>query len=84
MIGQPSGSGPTFLRIAGAVALAEGVAAGDERDGLLVVHRHARERLADVARGELRIGVAVRALGVHVDEAHLHGAERSASSRSPL
>jgi hypothetical protein len=26
---------------AGAVGLAEGVAAGDERDGLLVVHRHA-------------------------------------------
>ena len=35
-----------------------------------------RERLADVAgRGE-RIGVAVRALRVHVDQAHLHGAER--------
>jgi hypothetical protein len=35
-------------RIAGAVGLAEGVAAGDQRDGLFVVHRHAEEGLADV------------------------------------
>src|SRR5690606_31954774 len=33
----------------GAVGLAERVAAGDERDGLLVVHRHAPEGLPDVA-----------------------------------
>ena len=58
----PSGSGPTSFGVAGAVGLAEGVAAGDERDGLLVVHRHAREGLADVpGRGE-RIRLAVRAL----------------------
>src|SRR6476661_4156854 len=31
----------------GAMRLAEGVAAGDERNGLLVVHRHAAEGLAD-------------------------------------
>jgi hypothetical protein len=30
------------------VRLAERVASGDQRAGLLVVHRHARERLADV------------------------------------
>ena len=35
-------------RIAGAVGLAEGVAAGNQRDRLLVVHRHARERLANI------------------------------------
>jgi hypothetical protein len=40
---------PDQRRIAGAVGLAEGVAAGDQRDGLFVVHRHARERFADVA-----------------------------------
>ena len=40
--GAPSGSGPTYcVRVGGAVGLAEGVAAGDQRDGLLVVHRHA-------------------------------------------
>jgi hypothetical protein len=47
---RASGSGPTYLRpVAGAVRLAEGVAAGDQRHGLLVVHRHAGEGLADVA-----------------------------------
>ena len=44
----PSGLRADQRRIAGAVGLAEGVAAGDQRDGLLVVHRHAEERLADV------------------------------------
>src|SRR5262249_13900753 len=63
-------------RIAGAVGLAEGVAAGDQRDGLLVVHRHAEERLADVARRGDRVGLAVRAFRIDVDEAHLHRAER--------
>ena len=61
-----------------AVRLAEGVPAGDQRDGLLVVHRHPAERLADVARGGQRVRVAVRTLGVHVDEAHLHGPQRAA------
>ena len=61
---------------AGAVRLAEGVAAGDQRDGLLVVHRHAAEGLADVVRRGDRVGIAVGAFGVDVDEAHLHGGER--------
>ena len=46
----PSGSAPTLDGVAGAVRLAEGVAAGGQRDGLLVVHAHAREGLANVAR----------------------------------
>ena len=62
--------------IAGAVGLAERVAAGDQRDGLFVVHRHAEEGLADVlGRGE-RIGIAVRSGRIDVDQAHLNGAER--------
>ena len=65
------------LRIDGAVALAERVAADDERHRLLVVHGHAGERLADVACGRQRVRVAVRTLGVDVDETHLHGAERA-------
>ncbi len=40
-------------RVTRAVGLAEGVAARDQRDGLLVVHRHAGEGLADVARRQL-------------------------------
>ena len=75
---------PDQRRIAGAVGLAEGVAAGDQRDGLFVVHRHAGEGFANVVgRGE-RIRLAVRAFRVDVDQAHLHGAERLAESRSPL
>ena len=68
--------GAHVRRGAGAVGLAEGVAAGDQRDRLLVVHRHAGEGLADVPGRRDRVRVAVRAFRVDVDEAHLHGAER--------
>ena len=70
------GRGADERRIAGAMRLAEGVAAGHQRDGLLVVHRHAREGLAHVATRRHRIRIAVRTLGVHVDQAHLHRGER--------
>ena len=42
------GRGADQCGIAGAVGLAEGVAASDERDGFLVVHGHAGEGLAHV------------------------------------
>jgi hypothetical protein len=58
-----------------AVGLADGVTTDDERHGLFVVHRHAAERLADVAGRRERVGVAVGAFGVDVDEAHLNGAQ---------
>src|SRR4029077_8247005 len=45
----------------GAVRLAEAVAAGDQGNGLFVVHRHASEGVANVARGSDRVGLAVRA-----------------------
>src|SRR5688500_713799 len=60
-----------------AVGLAERVAACDERHRLLVVHRHASERLTDVARRSQRIRVPIRAFRVDVDEAHLDGSERT-------
>ena len=56
------GLGADVGRRARAMGLAERVPAGDERHRLLVVHRHATERLADVPRGGQGIGVAVRAL----------------------
>ncbi len=65
-----------LVGIGGAMGLAERVTAGDQRHGLLVVHRHAAERLADVARRGHRIGVAVGAFGVDVDQAHLHRTQR--------
>src|SRR5262249_39075561 len=63
-------------RIARAVGLAERVTPGDQRDGLLVVHRHAEERFADVLGRRDRIGLAVRSRRIDIDQAHLHGAER--------
>ncbi len=56
------------------VGLAEGVTADDQRRGLLVVHRHPAERLADVDRGGQRIRLAFWAFGIDVDEAHGGGA----------
>jgi hypothetical protein len=65
-----------LVRIGSAVGLAEAVAAGDQRHRLLVVHRHAAERLANVLRRLDGIGIAVRAFRIDVDQAHLDGAER--------
>ena len=59
------------------MGLADGVAADDERNSFLVVHRHAGERLANVLRCKSRVRVAARPLGIHVDQAHVIGGERS-------
>src|SRR5438105_8140672 len=50
--------------------------ARDQRYGLLVVHRHAEERFADVPGRRDRIRLAVRPFRIDVDQAHLHRAER--------
>ncbi len=71
-----SGSRLDVVGRAGAVRFAEGMAAGDQRDSFLVVHRHAAEGLANVRRSRDRVGLPLRPLGVHVDEAHGRGAER--------
>ena len=47
-------------RIARAVGFAESMAAGNQCDRLLVVHRHAEERLADILGRRDRIRLAVR------------------------
>ncbi len=59
--------GPAIRVWRGTVGLAEGMAPGDERHGLLVVHRHAGKGLADVACRSDRIRVAVRAFRVDVN-----------------
>ena len=79
------GLGTQAVGLHGAVGLAERVPAGDQRDGLLVVHRHAAERVADVLGCRERIRIAVRPLRIDVDQAHLNRGERVPSSfRSPL
>ena len=60
-------------RRASAVAFAKGVASGRQRHGFFVVHCHAGEGFADVARRRQRVGVAIWAFRIHVDQAHLHG-----------
>src|ERR1017187_7024679 len=61
---------------AGTVGFAEGVAAGNERNGLLVIHRHAGESLPDIACRGKRIRLSIRPFRVHIDQAHLHRSER--------
>ena len=63
-------------RRAGAVGFTERVTTGDQRDRFLVVHRHARKGLADIAARSDRTRLAVRPFGVHVDQTHLHGGQR--------
>ena len=63
-------------RIASAMTFAESVSSGDERDGLLVVHRHAREGLSNVAACSDRTRFAVRPFRIDVDQTHLNGGER--------
>ncbi len=58
------------------MGFAEGVATGDQRDGLFIIHRHAREGFADVAGRADRIGLAVRPFRINVDQTHLHRPER--------
>src|SRR2546422_5711903 len=58
------------------MSLSEGVTAGNERDGFFVVHRHAGECFPDIACRSDWIGPSIRTFRVHVDQAHLHRAER--------
>src|SRR5204863_6912520 len=65
-----------FARIGSAVGLAERVPAGNERNGLLVIHRHASERFADIARRGDWVGLSIGPLRIHVNQSHLNSGER--------
>src|SRR5262249_55574395 len=67
---------PEERRTAGAMSFSEGVTAGNEGHGLFVIHRHTREGFTDIARSRNGIRLAVGSFRIHIDEAHLHGAER--------
>mmetsp|Transcript_23161 Transcript_23161/g.77755 ORF Transcript_23161/g.77755 Transcript_23161/m.77755 type:complete len:334 (+) Transcript_23161:982-1983(+) len=62
-------------RGARAVRLAKRVSAPDQCHGLSIVHGHARKGGPYVRYGPLGVGLALVALGVHVDEAHGRGAQ---------
>ncbi len=70
------GLGADMFGITGPVGLAERMAAGDEGHRLFVVHRHASEDLADIARRGYRVRIAVGTFRVHIDEAHLNCGQR--------
>src|ERR1700693_2658490 len=59
-----------------AVGFAEGVTAGDERNGFLVIHRHARESLSDITCRGKGIWISIRPFRIHIDQAHLQRGER--------
>src|SRR5215471_7104823 len=59
-----------------AVSFAECMPASDQRDGFLVVHRHAAEGFANVTCRSNWIRLSVGSFRIHVDQAHLNGAER--------
>src|ERR1035438_2012202 len=69
---------PTLFRSGNgsAVRFAEGVSAGNERDRFFVVHRHAGERFADIPCRSDGIGLSIGPFRIHVDQTHLHRAER--------
>ncbi len=63
-------------RVTRTVALAKCVTASSQRNSFFVVHGHPGKCFTDVLCRSQRIRIAVRAFGVHVDEAHLNGCER--------
>src|SRR5580698_6407306 len=60
----------------GAMSLAEGVTASNQRYSLFIVHRHAAECFSDILGGFERIRIKVRAFRIDVDQAHMRGAVR--------
>ena len=71
-----SGSAPTSLASPAPWVLPNDVSAGNERNRLLVIHRHAGEGLADVACRSEGIGIAVGSFRIDVNQAHLNRSER--------
>src|SRR5207302_6425969 len=65
-----------LARIGGAVGFAERVPAGNERNGLLVIHRHASERFADIACRSDWVGLSIGPLRIHINQSHLNSGER--------
>ena len=62
--------------VARAMRFAKRVPARDQRDGFVIIHRDACESFADVAGAGHRIGHAVGAFRVHIDQPHLHRGQR--------
>ena len=57
------------------MGLTKRVTARNQCDRLFVIHRHATKGLADIMCGEHRVGIAVGAFGVHINQTHLYRGE---------
>ena len=58
------------------MAFSEGMAARNEGDSLLVIHRHAGEGLTDVPCCSKRVWIAIWAFRIDVNQSHLNGGQR--------
>ena len=75
------GLGADMVMVAAAVGFANRVATTGQGGGFLVVHSHAGKGFPDVLRRARRIRIAVHALRVHVDQAHMDRRERVLEGR---
>ncbi len=58
------------------MGFAERVTTSDQSDRFFIVHRHAAERFANINRSGERIGFAVGAFWIDIDQTHLNGGQR--------
>ena len=65
-----------LLRVGRTMGFTKRMAAGNQRDGFLVVHGHAGECFANVLGCGKRIRFAVGPFRVHINQAHLHRCKR--------
>ena len=65
-----------LARIRSPMGFAKRVSASNKRNGLLVIHGHAAERLSNVSGCSERIRDSIWPLRIHVNQAHLDGTER--------
>ena len=61
-----------LVGIAGTMGFAEGVATGDQGNGLFVVHRHARKGLANVSGRRDWVGATIWPFRIHINQPHLY------------
>ena len=64
------------LRVTGAVRFTKSMAAGDQRDSLFIIHRHASECFTDILCAQHRVWICVWTLWVDINQPHLHCSKR--------
>ena len=65
----------TITGLVRTMGLTKRVTARNQCDRLFVIHRHATKGLANIMCGEHRVGIAIGAFRVHINQTHLHRGE---------